>query len=141
MNLHNKPNQAASYALSLLGLPYKWGGQNPLQGFDCSGLVQEILASVGTDPKGDQTAQALLNYFSRHGHISEPRTGALSFYGLSISGIRHVGFCLNEYQMIEAAGGDSKTLTMKDAIKDDAYVRIRPIMYRSDFIHCLYPNY
>lgn len=29
-------------ALSLLGVPYRWGGSNPTEGLDCSGLVQWV---------------------------------------------------------------------------------------------------
>ncbi len=29
-------------ALSLLGVPYRWGGSNPSEGLDCSGLVQWV---------------------------------------------------------------------------------------------------
>ena len=42
-----------------LKTPYKWGGADP-DGIDCSGLVQEILWSVGMLPdKIDRTAQGL----------------------------------------------------------------------------------
>jgi cell wall-associated NlpC family hydrolase len=51
------------YAMSFIGVPYRWGGSNPITGFDCSGLVQEILKSVYMDPPGDQTAEALYQYF------------------------------------------------------------------------------
>ena len=143
MEIYVEANQAARYAMTLLGLPYKWGGQNPLEGFDCSGLVQEILASVGADPKGDQTAQMLFDYFSKskNGRISEPKCGALSFYGSNHKSIRHIAFCINEYQMIEAAGGDSSTRTLEDASNRGSFVRIRPIMYRLDYIHCIYPYF
>ena len=33
-------------ALSLLGTPYRYGGTSPESGFDCSGLVRHVFASV-----------------------------------------------------------------------------------------------
>ena len=37
-------------AFSLLHKPYIWGGDNPAKGVDCSGLVIEILKSMGKLP-------------------------------------------------------------------------------------------
>jgi cell wall-associated NlpC family hydrolase len=34
------------HALSLLGTPYRYGGASPEIGFDCSGLVRHVFASV-----------------------------------------------------------------------------------------------
>lgn len=32
-----------------LGVPYKWGGTDPVHGFDCSGLVQDAYRAVGVE--------------------------------------------------------------------------------------------
>jgi murein DD-endopeptidase len=39
--------QAADRALSLVGIPYRYGGIDPRQGFDCSGLVYFIYRELG----------------------------------------------------------------------------------------------
>lgn len=126
------------YSISLLGRPYIWGGDDPVRGFDCSGLVQEILASGGFDPRSDQTAQGLYDILSRDHKLltkkEDIQTCSLVFFGKSSSEISHVGFAVNKWQMVEAGGGGSRTLTEDDAIKQNAYVRIRPISARFDFV-------
>lgn len=135
------PDLFRAHALSFLGLPYIWGGDDPVRGFDCSGLAQEILAAFGADPSGDQTAQGLLNYFIGHGTFGTPQLGALAFYGQSRTAITHVAVCLDSNTVIEAGGGGSKTLTEADAAKQNAYVRLRPVKHRKDFIGCVMPIY
>ncbi len=130
------------YALSLLHTPYRWGGDDP-SGWDCSGLVQEILASCGLDPEGDQTAQSLFNYFEANGRSQwDVRgLGSLVFYGPSVTQVSHVAFMLDRHRIIEAGGGGSKTLTDKDAITQNAFVRVRHISRRADIAAVLKPRY
>lgn len=130
-----------AYAMAHVGLPYRWGGDDPIEGYDCSGLVQEILASVGADPAGDQTADGLYRHFVKYGHkIDAPAPGALAFYGTQAR-IKHVGFCLDSHRMLEAGGGGSKTLTVGDAAAQNAYVRIRTVKFRKDLVEVILPRY
>lgn len=135
-------NLLIDYAMAFVGLPYKWGGDDTIEGMDCSGFIQEVLASVGLDPSGDQTADGLYRYF-RHPDKSikgSPVSGALVFYGSSTS-ISHVAMCLDSRRIIEAAGGGSRTLTESDAARDNAYVRVRPVNHRKDLIAVHLPRY
>lgn len=43
---HGRPDVAA-YALRFLGVPYVWGGEDPVRGFDCSGLTKYVWAAFG----------------------------------------------------------------------------------------------
>lgn len=129
------------YAMALVGVPYKWGGSNPISGFDCSGLVQELLAAVGMDPKGDQSAQTLHDYFFARGIRTSMGLGALAFYGKDVKSITHVVMMLDYVNAIGANGGGSKTVDLKSADSASAFVKIRPLDYRGDLVAVIMPDY
>jgi len=135
----NNKELFVSYCLKFVGVPYKWGGDDPIHGFDCSGGVQEILAAFGCDPKGDQTSDALYRHFKKdgagHTHLD---TGAICFYGRE-SRITHVGIALNPNVMFEFGGGGSKTTDKESAAVHNAYGRIRPVRRRSDLVTAIIP--
>lgn len=130
------------YAMSFVGKPYKWGGTGPI-GFDCSGLVIEILKSAGVLPNAyDNNAQGLFNHFtdSDNGSFcSYPRFGGIAFYGKSKNCITHVAFCIDS-RVIEAGGGGSRTITPEDAERQGAMVRVRPYNYRKDLQSIIVPE-
>ncbi len=39
--------QVVAIAMQYLGIPYKWGGASPSEGFDCSGLTMYVFAQIG----------------------------------------------------------------------------------------------
>ncbi|MCP3681738.1 MAG: C40 family peptidase [bacterium] len=122
------------YALSMVGLPYIYGGNDAIEGYDCSGLVIAILQAWGkVGLKFDATAHILYLMSSKH-PVKKPTFGTLSFYGSSNERVTHIGFCLNSELMIEAGSGTSRTLSKKDAVRDDAFVRLSPIRRRKDLI-------
>jgi len=120
---------ASIIALHFVGMPYIWGGDDAVAGFDCSGFVIEILKSVGILPRsGDWTAEGLYELFqdreiSNHHAIKE---GCLVFFAKG-NKINHVEYVWKKGLTIGASGGGSRTLTRIDAIKQNAYVKIRPL--------------
>jgi cell wall-associated NlpC family hydrolase len=119
---------AREVAFSLLNKPYIWGGDNPVEGIDCSGLVIEILKSIGLLPsKGDWTAHGLYNRFKDHiineQDVSE---GCLIFWQNKDGTCNHVEYALSTTLSIGARGGGSQVKTTKDALKYGAYSKIRP---------------
>jgi cell wall-associated NlpC family hydrolase len=130
--------------ISFLNTPYRWGGAEPMGGFDCSGMVCFALQAFGVVPnKYRTTSQGLYNKFIKENinWDKQPIFGSLAFYGDGKTKIKHVGIMLNSDLMIEAAGGDSSTLFIQDAKKVGACVRIRPYEYRKDFLGFVTPRY
>lgn len=125
--------------LTYLHRPYIWGGDDPIRGFDCSGLVQELLAILDLDPVGDQTAQGLFNHFYKRKYSTFGDTGTLIFYGKSETEISHVGMLFDSHTVLESGGGGSRTLTEKDAIDQNAFVRLRHIRKRKDIVMAIRP--
>lgn len=133
------------YLHSFIGVKYKYGGSNPISGFDCSGLIIEGLQAIGFLPHGsDYTAQSLYNYLISDNRAASPieiSEGCLVFFGRDKASIGHIGYALNTKFMIEAGGGDSHTLDTDTADHRNAFVKIRPIKYRKDYLTVLIPNY
>jgi len=129
MTLGEKQTLATKIAFHFLGTPYIWGGDDPIQGFDCSGFVIEILKSVGILPRnGDWTASGLWEMFKKF-PASSPYIGCLVFYRANKSKnsrIIHVEYCIDSIHSIGASGGGSKTQKVIDSIDQNAYIKIRP---------------
>lgn len=129
------------YAKSFIGQPYIWGAEG-VSGFDCSGLVQEILRSVGEDPSGDQSAQALHDHFRKVSPDQDGLVpGSLVFYGRDTKCITHVAFAIDSFRVIEAGGGGSKCINPEIAARLHAMVRMRPYRHRGDMVSILIPEY
>ena len=129
-----------SYALQFVGIQYRWGGDDPLAGYDCSGFAQELLAAFGADPPGDQTAHALQEWCKKNKFIPKKGPGCLAFYGKP-DRVTHVGVMLSEEIMIEAGGGGSRTTSTAAAIQQNAYIRLRPLNRRRDLVALYNPFY
>lgn len=117
-------------ALSYLGTPYIWGGDDP-SGFDCSGFVIESLKTIGiVKETQDFTADKLmlhLHQSKRTKFTGKPDTGCLLFFLNRNNKAYHVVICLDEHFQIGASGGDSKTVNKDISWQKNAYVKIRPI--------------
>ena len=129
---------AIEYAKAFIGRPYIWGGDDPIKGFDCSGLILEVLQAVGIVPHGyDTTANGLYRRFSEN--FSPPGPGMLVFW-LNLAGHAiHVEMMIDESHTIGASGGGQATRTAEDAASQNAFIKIRPLEYRGSHYVILDP--
>ena len=106
-------NIAVRAALSMLGVPYSWGGGGPrgpgfgigrgagVKGFDCSGLTEYAWASAGVSIGGTTNQQWRAGVQIPR---SQVRPGDLIFYNGNpkASGPAHVGLVVSDSQIINA---------------------------------------
>lgn len=116
------------YMKRFIGTFYSWGGDDP-SGFDCSGLAVEGCKSVGVMSRGnavDYTAHGMMLLYYEY-KVFRPYAGCLAFNLNEEGHAIHVEVCINDFQTVGASGGGSNTKTREDAIKHNAFVKIRPI--------------
>lgn len=131
-----------AYAMQFVNVPYRWAGNSPLVGIDCSGFVCELLKSAGViSPHDDLSAQALHDALAGFGTSGVRGPGVLAFYGQSVTKITHVAFMVDAYRILEAGGGGHEILTPEEAAAADARVRMRLLTYRSDLVATVKPRY
>jgi hypothetical protein len=130
-----------------LNQPYRWGGDDPLVGFDCSGLVIEGLKAAGILPReGDWSAEQLANgVFKDYARLVDVRSftpGSLLFWNRGAPPkIGHVEIVYavvgGKVFTIGASGGSSAEIDLAHAVADNAYVKIRPAVL--GWVTCLDP--
>jgi len=120
--------EALEYGARFLGKAYRWGGDDPLVGFDCSGLMVEMLKATGRLPRdGDWSAAELANRFPVTAVL---KPGVLVFWnrGGAIGHVEMVWAVHDDTVVtIGASGGGSGTTSDEAAIKANAFVKLRPI--------------
>ena len=124
---------AVWYLKRFIGLPYRWGGDDPIEGFDCSGLVHEVLQGVGKEQRGlDSTAENL--YLSHKSNtVDKGYAGCFVFWYIQWQGeerIAHVEMMIDDKFCIGASGGGSKVNSLDDAVRENAFIKMNPINYR-----------
>jgi cell wall-associated NlpC family hydrolase len=90
-----KAELAVEVALEAVGTPYRWGGESPLSGFDCSGLVRWAYGRVGVDLPHSSYA---LYGEGRKVSESAMKPGDILFF----EGLGHVGLYLGRGRMVHA---------------------------------------
>lgn len=96
---------AVKYAKAQIGVPYKYGGNNPGSGFDCSGLVQYSYKQAGIRlPRSTQQ----LYQATRRIDKDELRPGDLVFFKINRRKVSHVGIYLGNNRFVHAPSSGKK---------------------------------
>ena len=133
---------AVVYAKHFIGIQYRFGddefhGDDPIYGFDCSGLISEVLRRQGTIPSRARfSAQGFYAYFVKGSgrECSYRRPGVLVFYGKSRDKITHIAMMVGKKHVIMAGGGARTTKDSDEAARRNAFVMERPYNYRPDIV-------
>jgi cell wall-associated NlpC family hydrolase len=91
-----------------VGTHYKFGGETPREGFDCSGLVQYVYKNGnGVTLPRTATEQSRA---SRTINFAQMRPGDLIFFRTSGNSVNHVGIYIGRGQFINAASGSARVM-------------------------------
>jgi len=117
---------------SHLNRPYIWGGDD-FSGFDCSGLTIEGLQAIGRFPSNaDATADGLWKRF-KGDEVNRAVSGDLLFWFNRDGKATHIAIAVDPEHCITADGGGSKTTSIEEAIKQNAYIKVRRIDHRKTY--------
>lgn len=143
MPTSNKVSQMLTYGWAFIGIRYRYAGNNPILGIDCSGLVCEMLRSIGMIGREDLSSRDLYKKFEadKLTAFNELKEGSIVFYGESIDKISHVAMYIGEGLILEAGGGKADTDTPEEADALNAFVRMRPLRARKDLVVAVHPKY
>jgi cell wall-associated NlpC family hydrolase len=117
----------SSYARSLLGTPYKYGGNSPDTGFDCSGFVNHVFRhTLGIRlPRSSYQISQVGQAISK----GSLRTGDLVFFNTLHRKFSHVGIYLGSDRFIHSpsSGGRVRTEDMRETYWQSHYNGARRI--------------
>jgi cell wall-associated NlpC family hydrolase len=117
------PSAAAdvvAHALALLGTPYRYGGDHPATGFDCSGLVRHVYgAALGREmPRRAED----LGAFGRPVSRAELQPGDLIFFNTLRRAFSHVAIYIGDGRFVHAPAGRGR---VRIEGLDDRYWAVR----------------
>lgn len=105
---------ALMYAVSMIGVPYRYGGSDANTGFDCSGFVHHVFGNIVAHSL-PRNAEGMSRTGARVTR-TELKPGDLVFYNTLGRAFSHVGIYLGNNQFIHApsAGKSVEIVNMDD---------------------------
>jgi cell wall-associated NlpC family hydrolase len=97
--VEHKRTPVVVYALSLQGIPYRYGKESPNEGFDCSGFVHHVYKHQGiTIPRTTKELAQNLPTIPK----SDLQSGDLLFFNIDGKPFSHVGIYVDNNDFIHA---------------------------------------
>jgi cell wall-associated NlpC family hydrolase len=111
-------------AFALLGTPYRWGGNSPERGFDCSGLVGYVFRTIGIDLP--RVSRAMADEGTRVANRDALAEGDLVFFGKR-GRIDHVGIYIGDGKFLHAprTGRDVTVSSLTSGYWSQKYLEAR----------------
>ena len=125
-----RANAVLMRAISLVGTPYRWGGNTPESGFDCSGLVNYVFRDM-LDVRLPRTSRELFTLQGPRIAPGQLAGGDLVFFGSgSGGGVSHVGIYVGEGRFVHApnSGGTVRLDRLDGSWWRDHYTGARRLL-------------
>jgi cell wall-associated NlpC family hydrolase len=117
-------SEAALQAMALVGTAYRYGGNTPESGFDCSGLIGYVYQRAAriTPPRSVR----LISAWGQAVPATHARSGDLVIFGIR-GEASHAGVCVGQSRFVHApsTGGTVRLNSIREA-----YWAARLMMYR-----------
>ncbi|MBQ9664075.1 MAG: SH3 domain-containing protein [Oscillospiraceae bacterium] len=100
--------EIAAYALNYVGYPYKWGGDSPETGFDCSGFVSYVYSQFG------YTTSRVANDAASDGvHVApaDLQPGDMLCFYSGNNYVGHLGIYIGDNMFVHAANSATGVVT------------------------------
>lgn len=117
-------------AFSLVGTPYRWGGNTPDSGFDCSGLISYVYRDMAGISLPRSTRDMIVMNVPTVGR-EQLQTGDLVFFATSGgSQVSHAGIYVGEGRFVHApaTGGTVKLDSLSKPYWQKAYLNAKRII-------------
>ena len=114
-----------TYALSLQGVPYRYGKDSPEEGFDCSGFVKHVYEKQGiTLPRTVKDMALSLPQIPKN----DVHSGDLVFFNTNGKSLSHVGIYVNDDNFVHAPSqhtGRVLVSSLKNGYWQKHYIGVR----------------
>ena len=105
-NIWHGAQDVAIYALGLIGVEYRFGGETPENGLDCSGLVRHVFQQV-TGVTLPRTSKELSRVGAKVA-VGDLQAGDLVFFDTRRFAFSHVGIYLGDNRFVHAPSRGSE---------------------------------